>query len=356
MKGLFFRLFTYRPKDGRTSQEDFFTEAFAGVLQASLGLRLSFVNWLINPLHEVDSVHITTQKTLDDGSRVDIWIEARSHGGRTHHLIAMENKIEAAVDIDQLRRYETQLQLKDTVDTRTRTLICATRYERASLEPSPCGPEVNFRPVCWYEVADQFRRWLLQQPDGHREPGGTLIHELLSLMEEWKMEIHLTADDLAATTRHRTSVERHLLQLLDVIHAECKFPDGQKLRDGQKKWAYSGQYLYYTSKQFTTDMNARAEFGFDFKRDDADWSVPQLGLPSAYFAIRGTKEPKLMNRLKALKWNLAPEEWKEWNDDYLRAKQLNSLTVKGSSLHLIYLDFFRTARKELWQALRLFES
>ena len=132
MKGLFFRLFTYRPKDGRTSQEDFFTEAFAGVLQASLGLRLSFVNWLINPPHEVDSVYITTQKTLDDGSRVDIWIEARSHGGKTHHLIAMENKIEAAVDIDQLRRYETQLQLKNTVDTRTRTLICVTRYERAS--------------------------------------------------------------------------------------------------------------------------------------------------------------------------------------------------------------------------------
>ena len=199
-------------------------------------------------------------------------------------------------------------------------------------------------------MADQFRGWLLQQPDGHHELGGTLIHELLSLMEEWEMEIHLTADDLAATTRHRTSVEGHLLQLLNEVYAECSLPDGQKLRDGQKQWAYSERYLCYTSRQFTTDMNARAEFGFDFERDDEDWSVPQLGLPSAYFAIRGTKGPKLMNRLKALKWNLAPEEW---GDDYLRAKQLDSLIVKGLSLHPIYLNFFRAAREELWKALEL---
>lgn len=343
MKGLFIRLFTYRPKDGRMSQEDFFTEAFAGVLRASLGLRLQFVNWLIDPPHEVDSVHITTQKTLDDGrSQVDIWIEARSHGCGTHHVIAMENKIEAAVDIDQLRRYEAQLQLKATFYTRT--LVCATRYERASMEPSPCEPVVKFRHICWHEVADQLRGWLLQQPDGHHEPGGTLIHELLSLMEEWKMEIHLTADDLAAATRHRASVEGHLLQLLDEIWAECELPDGQG------EWRYDRRHLCYTSRQFNADINARAEFGFDFERDDADWSVSQIGLPSAYFAIRGTKEPELMNRLEALEWGPAPEEW---GGDYLRAKQLNSLIVTGSSLHPIYLDFFRTARKELWQALDL---
>ena len=342
MKGLFIRLFTYRPRDGRTPQEDFFTEAFAGVLRASLGLRLRFVNWLINPLHEVDSVHITTQEPLDDGGQVDIWIEARSQEGRVHHVIAMENKIDAAVDVAQLRRYQAQLQRKDTVDTRT--LICATRHERAFLEPPPYGPEVNFRHVCWHEVADQFREWLLQQPDGHHEPGGTLIHELLSLMEEWKMEIHLTAEDLAAATRHRTSVEGHLLQLLDEIWAECELPDGQ----GQ--WTYDARYLCYTSCMFTAEMNARAEFGFDFDRDDANWSVAQLGLPSAYFAIKGTEGPALMNGLEALEWGPAPEEW---GNDYLRAKQLDSLIVTGSSLHPSYLDFFRTAREDLWQALEL---
>ena len=160
------------------------------------------------------------------------------------------------------------------------------------------------------------------------------------------MEIHLTAEDLAAATRHRTSVEGHLLQLLDEIWADCVIPD----RQGDN-WKYKKRDLVYTSPQFNADLNAGAEFGFDFDRDDADWSVSQLGLPSAYFAIWGTEGPELTNRLEALEWDPAPEEWGE--DYYLRAKQLNSPNVTGSSLHPIYLEFFRTAREELWQALRL---
>ena len=62
---------------------------------------------------------------------------------------------------------------------------------------------------------------------GVQEPGVPLVHELLLLMEDWNMEIHLTADDLAATTRHRTSVEGHLLQLLDEVWTECELSDGQ---------------------------------------------------------------------------------------------------------------------------------
>ena len=154
----------------------------------------------------------------------------------------------------------------------------------------------------------------------------------------------MTADDLAATTRHRTSVEGHLLQLLDEVYAECELPDGQG------NWSYSQRYLNYTSPQFTSDMEARAEFGFDFDRDDADWSTPQLGLPSAYFVVIGNEGSELTNRLTALGWAPPPEDWP---DQYLRAKRLNSLVVTGASLHSIYLDFFRTAREELWQALGL---
>ena len=47
MSSFFLRLFAYRPRDGRVPQEDFFTEAFAGVLQASVPLRVNFVGWLI---------------------------------------------------------------------------------------------------------------------------------------------------------------------------------------------------------------------------------------------------------------------------------------------------------------------
>lgn len=343
MNSFFLRLFTYRSRDGREPQEDFFTEAFAGVLRSSVPLRTSFLGWLID-LHEVDSVHISTQRALDDGGRVDIWIEARSDRSRVRHVLAMENKISAPVDEAQLRRYENQLKREATPNMRTLTLVCATRHERASFEPSTCRPVVAFKQMRWHEVADWLRGWLSQQPDGLHEPGVPFVHELLLLMEDWNMEIHLAAEDLAATTRHRTSVERHLLQLLNEVYSECE------LSDGQGYWAYNLQLLVYTSPRFTSDMDARAEFGFDFERDDADWSVPQLGLPSAYFAVIGSEGPKLTKRLTDLGWAPPPQDWP---DGYLGAKQLDSLGVTGTSLHPIYLDFFRTAREELWQALGL---
>ena len=343
MNSFFLRLFTYRSRDGREPQEDFFTEAFAGVLRSSVPLRTSFLGCLFD-LHEVDSVHISTQSALDDGGRVDIWIEARSDRSRVRHVLAMENKISAPVDDAQLRRYENQLKREANPNTRTLTLVCATRHERASFEPSTCRPVVAFKQVRWHEVADWLRGWLSQQPDGLHEPGVPLVHELLLLMEDWNMEIHLTAEDLAATTRHRTSVEGHLLQLLNEVYTECE------LSDGQGNWSYNQQLLAYFSPRFNSDMDARAEFGFDFERDDADWSVPQLGLPSAYFSVIGSEGPKLTHRLTALGWAPPP---KDWPDQYLGAKQLDSLVVSGASLHPIYLDFFRTAREDLWQALGL---
>ena len=54
--------------------------------------------------------------------------------------------------------------------------------------------------------------------------------------------------------------------------------------------------------------------------------------------------------LTALGWAPPP---KDWPDQYLGAKQLGALVVTGTSLHAIYLDFFRKAREELWQALGL---
>ncbi len=60
-------LFAYRPRDGRTSLEDFFTEAFAAVLQANRNLCGQFVKWLIDS-DEVDDVHIATQNEMASSS------------------------------------------------------------------------------------------------------------------------------------------------------------------------------------------------------------------------------------------------------------------------------------------------
>lgn len=331
MNSIFVRLFKYRSGDGRVSQEDFFTEALAGVLDASHSLRVDFVRWLIG-VGEMETVHVSTQWSFVSGGRVDVWFDAR--GGGVRHLVAMENKIGAAVNEDQLRLYEKALRS----EAGTRTLVCATRYSRPKLA---CGPSVVFNPVVWPEVAAWFLGWLRERPD---EPVAPLVRELLLLMEEWEMDVHLTADDLAAATRHRTSVERQMLQILDEVSAECDIPQGQG------NWSYNRQHLTYTSPRFSKGMKAYVEFGFDFERDDAEWSVPRLGLPSAYFAVRGTEGQILKRRLATLDWPSPP---KGWSDSYLRAKQLDSMVVSGDSLHLHYLSFFKGAREELWKALKL---
>ena len=118
-------------------------------------------------------------------------MEARSDRSRVRHVLAMENKISAPVDEAQLRRYENQLKREATANTSTLTLACATRHERPSFEPSTCRPAVAFNHKCWHEVADWLRRWLSQQTDGLHEPSVPLVHELLLLMEDWNMEIHL---------------------------------------------------------------------------------------------------------------------------------------------------------------------
>ena len=335
MSSFFNQLFHYRPRNNRSPKEDFFTEALAGVLKASLPLRAAFVQWLIG--YEVDAVHLYTQKAFETGERVDVWIEARSDSGEVRHVLALENKIDASEGPDQLRRYEAHL--KHETAASTRTLVYATRHERAPFEPCRSGPPVAFKPIHWFRVANWFKDWLSAQPEGLNDRGVPLVRELLSLMEDWNMAIHLTADDLAAATRHRTSVERNLLQLLDEVYAACALPG-----EIGNAWAYNRRDLYYTSPFLDAAQNAYAEFGFDFERDDPSWSVPQLGLPAAYFAVLGTGTPEL----EALtNWDSPPEDW----DGYLHVKWLNSLQVQGHSFYAGYLDFFLAARRELWQAL-----
>ena len=103
----------------------------------------------------------------------------------------------------------------------------------------------------------------------------------------------------------------------------------------------------YSSPWVDDQEDIHVEFGFDFDRDDSDWSVPHLSLPSAYFAAIGTDRPEL-GQLQ--NWGPAPTGW---GDGYLRVKRLGSLRVQGNSLHGEYLRFFQSARDELWQALGL---
>ena len=337
MSSVFGRIFRYRPSAGRMPAEDFFTETLAAVLETSESLHLAFVKWLIG--HDVDSAYLETQKTVESGDRLDLWIDARNRRSGARHVIAMENKIAAGEGPDQLPRYERSLKRETTANTRT--LVYATLHERTWFQGSLEGPPVAFRPIHWFKMADWMRGWI-KLTNADDDKSTVVVRELLSLMEEWRMAINLNADLLATATIYHRSVGPQLVQILKETKEACGL-SGTK----GNQWSHKGEELYYSSPWLDDQKDIYVEFGFDFDRDDADFSVPQLCLPSAYFAVMGTHRPEL-DYLKD--WEAAPETW---GDGYVRVKRLGCLRLQGTSLHGEYIGFFLNARAELWRAVGL---
>ena len=342
MSSIFGRLFKYRPRPNRDPKEDFFTEAFAGVLKKSPTLRSAFVYWLIE--QEVDFVYVRTQKTMPTG-RIDIWIDARSRHNGTRHLVAIESKIGADVVQYQLRRYEAHLRSEAKADSRT--LISATCHERSRFRRCLDAPDVQFRQIHWFQVADFLRNWISRLPNEWDDPSVPFVRELLLLMEEWSMAMTLNVDDLAAATSYHTSVYARLVQILEQTKEGCNLP--QPIVGNWSGGGRTSLYLARSSPWFGEFGNGPnsiyVEFGFDFERDDADWNVAHLRLPSAYFTFQC---PHLLELHYPEGWESPPAEWGE---EYRQVKHLACLQVNGETLHIEYLEFFQNARDELWHAL-----
>ncbi len=157
------------------------------------------------------------------------------------------------------------------------------------------------------------------------------------------MAMNLNAGLLATATIYHRSVGPQLVQILNETKEACGL-SGTK----GNQWSHNREDLYYSSPWVDDQKNISVQFGFDFDRDDVEFSVPQLCLPSAYFAVMGdTYRPELDN-LKD--WEAAPESW---GDGYLRVKRLGCLRLQGMSLHGEYIGFFLNARAKLWRAIGL---
>ena len=341
---LFGRLFKYRATEGKSPQEDFLTEALAGVLESSFLLRVAFVKECVKELVDCDleTVSVETQKGAGSYGRLDLWLEARECSGE-RHVVVFENKIWAGEGENQLGRYARYLQ--DHEEAESRTLIYLTPYASSDFEESENAnsPGVEFLELRWFQVFNRMKAWM-ESPEA--EAGSTvLVKELLALMEEWNLTMELKASDLAAAVAHRSSVERKMAQLLYEVKAAC-----QKLpRDPSSKWTSPEHTLNCASPWLGNDRNFYFKFGFDFDREDDVWSVRGLGLPAAYFAVCGDVDQ--------LDWNLVPSDWvpppEGWNwGDASRVKRLSCLEAKGGSLHEGYSKFFNEALEEALQATR----
>ena len=337
MNSIFSRLFRYRPRPDRLPEEDFFTEAFVGVLKKSDLLQSEFVKWLIG--QEVHEVDLETQKTFDGGGRVDVWIDARNCRSGARHVVAVENKIGAQEGPNQLQGYAAELQVFETAESRT--LVYATRHERSEAQDFLDAPDVTLLQIHWFQVADWLREWMISQSYGGDDAGTCFAGELVLLMEDWNMAMNMNIDDLAAASTYHTSVAAQFEQILNQVYEACNVPGTRG-----NPWTYKP--LWYSSPWIDDQQNIYVKFGFDFDRSDAGWSVADLRLPSAYFAVRGENRPEIDNL--TIDWQQPPDGW---HPDNLRVKQLDFLQVPGDPLHLQYLAFFEGARAELWRAVGL---
>ena len=327
MTSVFGQLFKYRPRENRLPQEDFFTEALAGVLQKTPDVHTQFVKWLIGCEAEIKEADIVTQKQVSEG-RLDIYVDARSADGQ-RHVVGVENKISAKEGERQLKRYLDYLGSEN--DAATRTLV----YITLASEPNPYESEpdnVTFKHFKWFQVYD----WLKESVKSEH----TFLCDLLELMEEWNMtsNLELSAADLAATIRYKKSAEPQFVYVLDSVWEEVG------INEATGSWSYK-KFLGYYSTPKLGDSNIYLRYGFDFNREDDDWNVKKLCIPSAFVGVGGEDEGlEFLNELSD-DWIHTPE-YMEWNDGLYVKQMHKNILVSEDSFGEAYLDFFNTTIQE----------
>ena len=343
MPSLFARLFAYRPRENRDPAEDFFTEALAGVLNANDALRKEFAGWVMNPVPLKSVAPVETQKSIGGGNRCDLWLDARDEANE-HHLIVLENKIGAPADLSQLGRYANCLATQ--IHAASRTLLFVSPHSRSGFRPSVDGPSVDFRECRWYQVYDWLTNWV-QQERASAVSSTVLVQELLDLMEEWNMDMKLSAADLAVAATYQLSAKKRLVKILDEVYAVFNEWGVEVGKSGKSKWSHDYNGLVYSTPSFG-ETGIYLEFGFDFEREEETWSVTRLGLPSIYFAIRGEGVSQLDLRLPPGGWGPPPKSW-NWSNA-VKVKQLSTFEVGRGQIRDEYLHFFLDAFDEAKQA------
>ena len=338
---LFVRLFKYRAGEKHSPEENFLTEALAGVLETSRSLSREFAEWLFDKCYScpvrVESVRIATQKPAESGKMYfDLWLDVEDEDG-ARHVILFENKISAGEGESQLEKYEKHLR-DHYPDAKGRTLIYLTPQNQSDFERSEKkmrSPTVFREKLQWFEVADWMKTWAKDNEAERR--GSVLVGEFTALMEEWTLTMTLNASDLATAVAYRTRVRQRMVSILKEVKGACGVEETEK-----NKWAHLYRGAVFQSPWIGDDDKVFLEFGFDFDREDGDWSVSRLQLPSAYFAVRGNGIEK--HTFLPSSWNEPPESW-GWKNK-AKVKRMDDLEVGGDSLHLAYLRFFKEALKE----------
>ncbi len=337
---LFSRLFRYRPTHGRVPWEDWFTESFAAVLDRYPKLGAAYAGYLIG--RDVETADVETQRTFDN-ARPDMWVDARdTDDGR--HVVMVEHKMGAPAEGPQLQAYERCLRGL-TADSRTLVHIAGS-----SILPDfeVTTDDVKFKCLKWFQI----HRWLARWASGAGTGGdGTeIVDELLKFMEKWGMTIEISMNELVAATAYRTSqVERRLLRILDAAWDDCGMTDALGETDG-RRWSKTDVEHQRSPRIVRHDVHV--ELGFDFSREDADWDVSRLQMPSAWVGIWMRDANGTCTLDCPSGWKEPPKTWEDGGGRWVWVCEIGELRMRGESLSALYVEFFTGAFTALKAVLR----
>ena len=329
---LFSRLFRYRPTHGRVPWEDWFTESFAAVLDRYPKLGVAYAGYLIG--QDVETADIETQRTFGN-ARPDMWVDARDAKER-RHVVMVEHKMGAAAMAPQLQAYERRLQ---GLDAETRTLA---HIAGSSAPPDfeVTAGDVKFKCFKWFQIYRWLARWTASAQSG--EESAAFVGELLKFMEKWGMTIEISMTELVAATAYRTNqVDQRLKQILDSAWDDCGMTDALGETDG-RRWLKTELEHQRSPRIVRHDIHV--ELGFDFFRDDAEWDVSRLQIPSAWVGIWMREANGTCTLACPSGWKAPPKTWEDGGGGrWVWVCEIAELRMRGESLSALYVEFFTGA-------------
>ena len=293
---LFSRLQSYRPREERNPQEDFFTEAFCYILEKYPEVLKKYVEFLLGKDLldiEPDAITIETQRTFG-GRRPDVKITVK-RGTGIEYLIICEHKLWAPLDKDQLSKYQKILEpmpIDSAPKSKYNKLVFIANYSTS--DPFETGEDA-VETLTWKEIYPLLQEW---GEEIEKESNRELYNDFLLYMEELGMNppTRFSAMDLAELCRIPylfNSLDECLLGSARAVFDELS-KDIKKMNEPQTQLKNYGRWTYHrllvrsdvrSDDWFSINMGVllegkRAFTDFGFESEDKEYPELILWLES----------------------------------------------------------------------------